>query len=109
MESDFLFIRMFIDYFFIGISAQFRHEFDSANSFDIPDVPKAKFTENELRNLLMLGFNQLKKDDGKHSERIVHFFLYDYNFEKVWDKLELYLKPLFQYKGILTPDFSMYI
>ena len=25
-------------------------------------------------------------DDGKHSERIVHFFLYDYNFEKVWNK-----------------------
>ncbi|GAB5083317.1 hypothetical protein Osc2_00850 [Ruminococcus sp. 25CYCFAH16] len=86
-----------------------RNEFDSANSFGIPDVPKAKFTEDELRNLLMLGFNQLKKDDGKHSERIVHFFLYDYNFEKVWKKPELYLKPLSQYKGILTPDFSMYI
>lgn len=68
-----------------------RSEFDSANSFGIPDVPKAKFTEDELRNLLMLGY---KKDDGKHSERIVHFFLYDYNFEKVWNNPELYLKPL---------------
>lgn len=86
-----------------------RNEFDSANSFGILDVPKTKFTEDELRNLIMLGLNQLKKDDGKHSERIVHFFLYDYNFEKVWNNPELYLKPLSKYKGILTPDFSMYL
>lgn len=86
-----------------------RNEFDSANSFGIPDIPKAKFVKEELNNLLLLGFNQLKKDNGMHSERIVHFFLYDYNFEKVWDNPKLYLKSLSQYKGILTPDFSMYI
>ncbi len=38
-----------------------RNQFNSANSFGIPDVPKAKFTDDELRNLLMLGFNQQKK------------------------------------------------
>ena len=86
-----------------------RNQFDSANSFGIPDIPKPEFTEDELKNLLLLGFNQLKKDNGKHTERIIHFFLYDYNFEKIWSNPELYLKSLSQYKGILTPDFSMYL
>lgn len=86
-----------------------RNQFDSANSFGIPDIPKPEFTEDELKNLLLLGFNQLKKDNGKHAERIIHFFLYDYNFEKIWSNPELYLKSLSQYKGILTPDFSMYL
>ena len=52
-----------------------RNQFDSANSFGIPDIPKPEFTEDELKNLLLLGFNQLKKDNGKHTERIIHFFL----------------------------------
>lgn len=47
-----------------------RNQFNSANSFGIPDVPNAKFEEEELRNLLMLGFNQLKKDNGKRRNEL---------------------------------------
>ncbi len=86
-----------------------RNQFKSDNKFGIPDIPKIKFGDNELKDLLLLGFNQLKRDNGKHAERIIHFFLYDYNFEKVWSNPKPYLKNIIKYKGMLTPDFSMYL
>lgn len=51
----------------------------------------------------------MTRDRGKHSDRIVHFFLYDYNFEKVWTKPSEQINMLSEYKGVLTPDFSMYL
>ena len=39
---------------------------------------------------------------------MVHFFLYDYKFERVWSKPEADLAKLKQYRAVLTPDFSMY-
>ena len=51
----------------------------------------------------------LKSDNANNSERFVHFFIYDYNFEKLWTKPDESLELLSQYKGILTPDFSMYL
>lgn len=86
-----------------------RNEFNSDNNYGIPTIPLMYFDENELDNLRLIAFNQLSGDKGKHSERIVHFFLYDYNFEKVWTKPNLYVDSLSKYKGILTPDFSMYL
>ena len=56
-----------------------------------------------------IAFNQTKGDAGTHKNRIVHFFLYDYEFEKVWKNPEPYLSLLKSYRGVLTPDFSMYI
>ena len=86
-----------------------RNEFNSDNNYGIPTIPLMYFDENELDNLRLIAFNQLSGDKGEHSERIVHFFLYDYNFEKVWTKPNLYVDSLSKYKGILTPDFSMYL
>ncbi|MCR4890267.1 MAG: DUF4417 domain-containing protein [Ruminococcus sp.] len=85
-----------------------RNQFPSENAYGIPAIPKAEFNDDELKELRLLAFNQAKSDNGKHSERIVHFFLYDYNFEKLWDKPEEYTELLLKYKGVLTPDFSMY-
>ena len=38
----------------------------------------------DFDDLLLLGFDRAKTDDGKHRDRMVHFFLYDYKFERVW-------------------------
>lgn len=86
-----------------------RNQFDSDNKYGIPKIPMANFDDTELSNLRLLAFNQLSSDNGKHSERMVHFFLYDYNFEKVWTKPSKYLEMFSKYKGVLTPDFSMYL
>lgn len=38
----------------------------------------------------------------------VHFFLDDYQFERVWNKPKKYIEKLKQYEGVLSPDFSLY-
>lgn len=85
-----------------------RNQFNSSNVYGIPDIPKAKFTDEDFKDLRLLVFNQTKSDYGLHNERIVHFFLYDYNFENIWKDTEKYVELLSKYKGVLTPDFSMY-
>ena len=85
-----------------------RNHFSSSNSYGIPDIPKAELTDDEIKELRLLAFNQTKSDNGKHNERIVHFFLYDYYFENIWNKPEEFVELLSKYKGVLSPDFSMY-
>ena len=85
-----------------------RNQFKGSGAFDIPVVPKAEFFEGELANVLLIGFDKAK-NDNKNPDRIVHFFLYDYKFEKIWDRPDDYVEKLKGYKGALSPDFSMYL
>ncbi len=40
---------------------------------------------------------------------MVHFFLYDYRFERVWKNPDSDLERLSRYRAVLSPDFSMYL
>ena len=40
---------------------------------------------------------------------MVHFFLYDYKFERVWKQPDFDLEKLSGYRAVLSPDFSMYL
>lgn len=40
---------------------------------------------------------------------MVHFFLYDYRFERVWKNPDSDIERLSRYKAALSPDFSMYL
>lgn len=86
-----------------------RNQFSSDNAYGIPTLPKATLTNEERENLMLIAFNSIKSDNARNSDRFVHFFLYDYNFEKLWTKPDESLELLSNYKGILTPDFSMYL
>ena len=39
---------------------------------------------------------------------MIHFFLYDYKFEELWENPDKYIEKLKPYKAVLSPDFSMY-
>lgn len=56
----------------------------------------------------MIGFDRARIDDTQNRDRMVHFFLYDYKFERVWEDAEKDLERLKNYKAVLSPDFSMY-
>ncbi len=56
----------------------------------------------------MIGFDRAKKED-EHFHRMVHFFLYDYEFEEIWKSPDKYIERMKKYRAMLTPDFSMYI
>ena len=85
-----------------------RNQFKGSGRFEIPVIPKAAFSNDELENVLLIGFDKAKNDD-KNLDRIVHFFLYDYKFEKIWERPDDYVEKLNEYQGVLSPDFSMYL
>ncbi|MBD5146616.1 MAG: DUF4417 domain-containing protein [Ruminococcus sp.] len=87
-----------------------RNQFSAhADKYGIPIIPKSKFVNYELQDLRLLRFDQVKKDNGAHANRMVHFFLYDYLFESLWKNPEPFVEDLSKYLGVMTPDFSMYI
>ncbi|VOY91214.1 Uncharacterised protein [Streptococcus pneumoniae] len=52
------------------------------------------------------GFNYvLNKPDYSAT---VHFFLDDYQFERIWKRPDFYLEKLADFDCVLTPDFSLY-
>ena len=41
-------------------------------------------------------------------EKGVHFFLDDYQFERVWNNIDKYTEVLQRFKAVMSPDFSMF-
>ena len=84
-----------------------RNEFDSNEDWDMPVISNPNI---ELeRDIRVIGFDRIKNDKDNHYNRLVHFFLYDYEFEDIWKNPAKYVETLKKYKGVLSPDFSMYI
>ena len=55
----------------------------------------------------MIGFNYVKTDRNP-AKKIVHFFIDDYQFERVWNKPTVYIDMLKKYRAVIMPDFSTY-
>lgn len=55
----------------------------------------------------MIGFNYAKTSDDV--EACIHFYIDDYQFERVWNEPEKYIDVLGKYACILSPDFSLYM
>lgn len=45
---------------------------------------------------------------SKRKDVWVHFYIWDYKFERIWNAPIRYLEVLKNYKGIIQPDFSLY-
>lgn len=76
--------------------------FPGTGKYGIPDISPTDFTGCEF-----IGFNYAKTEKNRQ-EKGVHFFLDDYQFERVWNRPETYLKLLQQFKYVMSPDFSTY-
>lgn len=70
-----------------------------------PKLPKADAKPAELQ-----GFNFAKStpSDRKRGKGC-HFFIDDYQFERLWNSPSAYLGVLRGYDCVLTPDFSLYM
>ena len=55
----------------------------------------------------LIGFNYAKSSQNKNTG--IHFYLDDYQFERLWNKPEDYIDLLSEYECILSPDFSLYL
>lgn len=58
----------------------------------------------------LMGFNYAKSTDAEAKRgNGCHFFIDDYQFERVWTSPEKYLDVLKPFGCVLTPDFSLYM
>lgn len=62
--------------------------------------------ENHLPDSL-IGFNYALSSNNKDAG--VHFYVDDYQFERIWNEPERYIEVLRDYDCVLTPDFSLYL
>ncbi len=86
-----------------------RNQFPGKGKLSIPVIPKFEAKEDDFNDLLLIGFDKTNLQDMKHLDRMVHFFLYDYKFERVWKNPDTDIERLSRYRAALSPDFSMYI
>ena len=55
----------------------------------------------------LIGFKYAKTNESKSCG--IHFYIDDYQFERVWNYPDRYVDILKQYQCILSPDFSLYM
>lgn len=63
--------------------------------FDLPEIDE------------WVGFNYALSTSDR-ARKGVHFYVDDYQFERVWNRPETYLDVLKQFAAVMTPDFSPY-
>lgn len=78
-----------------------RAVFAGEGGFDIPIIEPTKIEESNF-----IGFNEAMS--SKHTDCGVHFFLDDYQFERLWNNPDRYIELLQKYNCVLSPDFSLY-
>lgn len=80
-------------------------QFDAEGEFDLPKMLPVHI--DNLQSIPLQGFNYALKE--MHPENIgVHFFLHDYQFERVWKYPDRYTECLSKFAYVLSPDFSPY-
>lgn len=80
-------------------------QFEGVGDYDIPMMLPVHI--DNLANIPIQGFNYALKE--KQPEKIgVHFFLHDYQFERVWNYPDRYTDVLKRFAFVLSPDFSVY-
>ena len=77
-------------------------ESSSNNFWQMPIIKNDNYIPKEL-----IGFNYAKTSKEKNVG--IHFYLDDYQFERLWNKPEDYIDILKQYECVLSPDFSLYM
>lgn len=81
-------------------------QYQGVGKYDIPQLDPIYPEEvGEIKE--WIGFNYVLSDDEPEG-KAVHFFIDDYQFERIWDNPEKYVEKLRQYALVLTPDFSTY-
>lgn len=77
----------------------------AAGTFRMPVLEPANVPVPEK----LIPFNVAVRLNRVPAGRGVHFFLDDYQFERVWNAPERYVETLRRFDCVFTPDFSLYL
>lgn len=81
-----------------------KRMFPGEGKYNIPVIrPVYEIGDDEI----WIGFNYVRgcEEPERHS---VHFFVDDYQFDRVWKDPDRYVSVLHKFKNVCTPDFSLY-
>lgn len=78
-----------------------RAVFTGEGKYGIPIIEATKITSDKF-----IGFNEAIS--SKNTDRGIHFFLDDYQFNRVWNNPDRYISVLKKYNCVMSPDFSLY-
>lgn len=76
--------------------------FDGEGQYDIPALAPA---ECDVENWISFNFAKGCEEPERHG---VHFFIDDYQFNRVWTSPDVYVEMLGRFQAVCTPDFSTY-
>lgn len=77
-------------------------KFKTEGYFNIPILEPYQYEPSEF-----IGFNFAKSIKSK-ANKSLHFFVDDYQFERLWREPMKYIELLSEFHSIMTPDFSLY-
>ncbi len=82
-----------------------RNELKMTGKFEMPIIHKQNIDLNKIE---FLSYVNAKKVDEDNKNKTIHFFTYDWLFDKVYDKAFDEVEKLKQYYALLSPDFSIF-
>ena len=88
-----------------GILNLNKATFNGVGKYDIPQIEPVKSIPEITE---WIGFNYVLSDNKPSVNKGVHFFIDDYQFERVFKNPEKYIEKLSEYGCVLSPDFSPY-
>ena len=65
----------------------------SAGKYDFPIIKRQDIDADEIK---FLSFEDAKKEDAENRDKTIHFFTYDWKFEKVYENINDIKKDFFE-------------
>jgi len=84
---------------------EFLYHNQSSGRYEFPIIKKQDINIDEIK---FLSYSNVKLNDNENLDKTIHFFTYDWKFEKVYEKPDIEFEKLKQYKYLLSPDFSIF-
>lgn len=82
---------------------QDKARFAGVGEYDIPQI--IGVDDLQVKEWIPFNYALTCKEP---QEKGVHFFLDDYQFERVWNNIDKYTEVLQRFKAVMSPDFSMF-
>ena len=82
---------------------QDKSRFAGVGEYDIPQI--IGVDDVQVKEWIPFNYVLTCKEP---QEKGVHFFLDDYQFERVWNNIDKYTEVLHRFKAVMSPDFSMF-
>lgn len=81
-----------------------KHIFQSSNAWGIPEIQPEHI---DIRHIEWIPFNYTMTAKNRESKGL-HFYLDDYQFQRLWNRPDDYIPLLKQFAAVCSPDFSQY-